>query len=231
MMRRILLSGAVAALLATAPAAAQQPTVPRQPTPAAADTSRRPAAAPRDTSARDTTAADTTARRRVSPGVAFYRSLLIPGWGQISTGAYRRAAVFITLQGASDFMLIKTLNKLKQAENREKTLRPQAFKAWVDSLNALKTPADSAKAKSYLDSPTAQTALLDTLAAAGHGLVVSRKKQREDWITLAVFWTLASAADALVLAELSDFPAEVGVEPRAGGGMFLRVALPVRKPW
>ncbi len=226
-MRRAILTGAVAALLAAAPAAAQQPTTPRQPTPAAADTSRRPAAVTPDTmAAQDTTAQDTTSVvcKRVRPGIAFFRSILIPGWGQISMHAYKRAAVFIALQGASDFMLIKTLNKLKQAEDREKLLRPAA----TDTVFA---HADSAIAQDYRDNPARLSAVLDTLPIAGHGLVVSRKKQREDWITLAVFWTLISGVDAFINAQLQDFPADVGVEPRPNGGAEIRATVPLRRFW
>ena len=49
-------------------------------------------------------------------------------------------------------------------------------------------------------------------------LVESREEQREDWITLSVFWLLASGADAYVAAQLADFDEHVGVSPTPGGG-------------
>ncbi len=50
-------------------------------------------------------APDTTPRL-ISPRAAFLRSVIVPGWGQISAHAYNRAAVFITLQSASWYMLV-----------------------------------------------------------------------------------------------------------------------------
>ncbi|MGH7461185.1 MAG: hypothetical protein ACREMA_09170, partial [Longimicrobiales bacterium] len=47
-----------------------------------------------DVSAQERAAAADTVRadsaRRITPGKAFYRSLLVPGWGQASVGAYVR---------------------------------------------------------------------------------------------------------------------------------------------
>jgi hypothetical protein len=221
-MRAALLAGAVAAFLAAAPVLAQQPTPPRQPTPAVLDT---PQAGPQ---APDTAARDTVVRKRVGAGTAFYRSLLIPGWGQISAGAYKRAAVFITLQGASDFMLIKTLKKLSAAQAREDTLRPRAFQTYIDTLRAR---GDTLSADRYVQNPRLLSPVLDTLAEAGHGLVVSRKKQREDWITLTVFWALVSGMDAFINAQLQDFPVNVNAEPRPGGGALIRASVPLRRFW
>lgn len=212
-MRRAALAAAAALALASAPLLGQQPTTPGRP-----DTTRntRP----------DTIRADST-RLRISPRAAFVRSLLIPGWGQISAGSPKSAAVFIALQGGSDYMLVRTISRLNQARSLE---RRQNTAARDSIFTALTEAGKDSLVNVYKADPSLLQPKLDTLSSA-HWLALSRKKQREDWITLAVFWTLASAADALVLAELSDFPAEVGVEPRAGGGMFLRVALPVRKPW
>lgn len=232
-MRRFLLAGAFTALMVAAPATAQQPTTPRQPTPPAADTARRAPA--RDTTAAvapDTMLVDTTPRHRVKPGVAFYRSLLIPGWGQISGGAYKRAAVFITLQGASDFMLIKTLKKVSDAEKRNDLLAGPLQDSILKKLNAPgRTAADSTLAAKYARSPALLRAAVDSLDGSGHALVVSRKKQREDWITLALFWTLVSGMDAFINAQLQDFPADIGVQPRQGGGMLIRATVPVRRFW
>ncbi len=246
-MRLSLLAGAAAFLLATAPAAAQQQpprtrpdttrrapadTARRAPAPAPApapvrrDTTRRaPAAATPDTSgpipSRDTVTArrDTAVVKRVGAGTAFYRSLLIPGWGQISGHAYKRAAVFATLQGASWFMLVKTLTKLKSAETEMNHWSPLT----ADSL--LHQAADSLANQSL--TPAGLKLKADSLSP-GFGLVKARKKQREDWITLVVFWTLASGADAFINAQLQDFPADVGVEPRPTGGTQITVTVPAR---
>ena len=214
--------GAAILLLTAAPLLGQQ-TPPRpRPDSARADTAITRVVAPRIDSVR----ADSS-RLRVQPRTAFIRSLLLPGWGQISAGATKSAAVFIGLQAASDFMLVKTIKKLNDARTIERGERSSI----QDSIfHALATGGDTATLNRYLKNPALLQPVLDTLAPT-HSLVVSRTKQREDWITLAVFWTLASAADAFVVAQLSDFPADVMVEPRSGGGMLLRIGIRARRPW
>ncbi|HEU0053633.1 MAG TPA: hypothetical protein VFQ39_10665, partial [Longimicrobium sp.] len=59
------------------------------------------------------------------------------------------------------------------------------------------------------------------------GLVRSRKAQREDWITLSVFWLFFSGADAFVAAHLRDFDTHVDVGPAPEGGMQLQATIPV----
>lgn len=59
------------------------------------------------------------------------------------------------------------------------------------------------------------------------GLVRERMAQREDWITLSVFWMFFSGADAFVAAYLRDFDDHVGVAPSPSGGAALQVTLPV----
>jgi hypothetical protein len=61
------------------------------------------------------------------------------------------------------------------------------------------------------------------------GLVRERLAQREDWITLSVFWMFFSGADAFVAAHLRDFDEHVGVVPSPSGGAALQVTLPVGK--
>jgi hypothetical protein len=59
------------------------------------------------------------------------------------------------------------------------------------------------------------------------GLVRARKAQREDWITLSVFWLFFSGADAFVAAHLRDFDTHVGAGPGPEGGLQLQATLPV----
>jgi len=59
------------------------------------------------------------------------------------------------------------------------------------------------------------------------GLVRDRLAQREDWITLSVFWLFFSGADAFVAAYLRDFDEHVGVAPSPSGGAALQVTVPV----
>jgi hypothetical protein len=58
-------------------------------------------------------------------------------------------------------------------------------------------------------------------------LVRARRNEREDWITLSVFWLFFSGADAYVAAHLRDFDEHVDVQPTAQGGTELRVSVPL----
>ncbi|HEX7117653.1 MAG TPA: DUF5683 domain-containing protein [Longimicrobiales bacterium] len=161
-----------------------------------------------------------------SPAGAFVRSLLVPGWGQASHGAYVRGGVFFALQAGSWFMLIKTMAKLAEARSIE-TRRVGAVR---DSLLAL--AADSAElAERYQDPRNLE---LDLQRAAEQdegvvdirGLVHAREEQREDWIAMTIFMTLMSGVDALVNAHLADFPARVSVDPALGGRLTVGVTVP-----
>jgi hypothetical protein len=63
---------------------------------------------------------------------------------------------------------------------------------------------------------------------AKHPLVRDRENQKEDWITLSIFWLFFSGADAFVAAHLQDFDVHVNAVPRpGGGGTELRATVPV----
>ena len=59
------------------------------------------------------------------------------------------------------------------------------------------------------------------------GLVKARRNEREDWITLSVFWLFFSGADAYVAAHLRDFDAHLGVGPAPAGAVQLQLNVPV----
>ncbi len=173
---------------------------------------------------RDTTAADSN---RVSPGKAFYRSLLIPGWGQASVGAYVRGGTFFGLQMGSAYMLVKTLGKLGEAHNVE-SRRVGAAK---DSLRGLM--AKDTAINRRLSEPAAFNTAVDSTPSVARvrRLINSRENQRQDWITYTVVWTLASGVDAFVAAHLATFPVKVDAEPASRGGLLLKLNLPTgRRP-
>lgn len=64
---------------------------------------------------------------------------------------------------------------------------------------------------------------------ADFGLVHSRRNQREDWITLSVFWYFFAGADAFVSAYLRDFDTHVRAAPGINGGTELQLSVPVGK--
>lgn len=161
-----------------------------------------------------------------TPAGALVRSLLIPGWGQAALGAYVRGSVYFGLQGASWFMLFKTIKKVGEASEIE-ARRVELARAEVLAA------ADSTLRAQYEQNPALLEAAIDTIpsVAASRNLVGSRKEQREDWIAWVAFWTLASAVDAYVTAHLADFPARATVAPRPGGGFRIGVSVPARRWW
>lgn len=203
-LRRCVCAVAVlATFAAAAPARAQQAT-PAPPAPLAA----------RDTSA-----------KRLSPRTAFIRSLIIPGWGQFSAGAEKRAVTFALLQSSSWYMLAKTLNKLSDAHKIETmriTLVTDTLRAQMqrDTALARVLSADSAF-KNRIDAA-------DTVVAS-RSLITSREAQRQDWITYTLFLTLASGVDAFVAAHLADFPATISTGPRPNGAFQLKLTMPARR--
>ena len=179
----------------------------------------RQAAPPRDTVSVDT--------NRISPGKAFLRSLLIPGWGQASVGAYVRGGTFFGLQTASAYMMVKTIGKLGEAHDIES----RRVGAARDSLHALMAK-DTALNRKFSDRVVFDAAVDSTPGITRvRKLIRSRENQRQDWITYTLVFTLASGVDAFVAAHLATFPGKVEAEPTVGGGMQLKVSLPTgRKP-
>lgn len=173
-------------------------------------------------------AADSLALRRFpSPGGAFLRSVLVPGWGQAAYGAYFRGGVYFAAEAGSWYMLLKTVAKLGEA----KDIEAWRVRAVRDSVAAA-IAADPKLVDQFKD-PGSLEEELDRAVNEHPGvigsrkLVDARKEQREDWIVLTLFWMLASGIDAFVNAHLSDFPAKVNAEPRPDGRFDLGVRVPV----
>lgn len=194
---RIVLLAVFAVVL---PARAQQAPVPVQPQPVAED----------------------TVRSGISPGSAFFRSVLIPGWGQFSAGAKTRGVIFVALQASSYFMLGKTLSKI--ADARDVQDERIAFES--DSLR-VKMAADTALSRKLSEPEAFDSAVNATASVVDiQKLIDSRKEQRQDWIAYTIFFTLASGVDAFVAAHLSDFPATITTRPAPTGGMNIQVGIP-----
>jgi len=177
-------------------------------------------------------AADSLAGPRLpSPGDAFIRSMIIPGWGQAAYGHYFRGGVYFAAQSGSWFMLLKSIAKLGEARQmrsyRDAAVRDSALAAIeADPKLSEKLRDDPAALEAELAKAVAEDAQAHTLRS----LVNSRRQQREDWIAWTLFWMLADGVDAFVTAHLSDFPARITAEPRSGGGMNLGVEVPIGNP-
>ena len=153
---------------------------------------------------------------RPSPGGAFLRSILVPGWGQASSGAYGRAAFYFLAQAGNVWMTYKT-NSLRDTARRQQRL------------------LEDAKTAELLRAGLAPEALEEELAADARIedirlLATARNEQMEDWVALTVFFVFFGGADAFVSAHLADFPVPLTVEPVAGpSGMAFEVG--VSLPW
>lgn len=170
---------------------------------------RPPAPPPGDT-------ATAEAEAGVSPGGAFARALLIPGWGHAAAGAYSRGGFYFAAETGVGWMLFKTISLLGAAEDARGLRRAEVRR----NLVAAGTRPDSVDILVDED-PTVQEA---------EGLVEARKDQREDWLALGVFLLLLGGADAFVSAHLADFPQPVEIDaavlPAAD-----RVEIGVSIPW
>ena len=167
--------------------------------------------------------ADTIPQELPTPRAAFVRALLVPGWGHAYLGETRRAVAYGALQTTSWFMLVKTLSRLGDIQERDDALTALAR----DSLNAAMA-ADSVLARQLEDPDRFETALLTYPGLENaRNLVGAREQQRQDWIVYTSFFTFVAAVDAYVTAHLKDFPADISTSRSADGGVSIGVRLPV----
>ncbi|HSH44919.1 MAG TPA: DUF5683 domain-containing protein [Longimicrobiales bacterium] len=161
--------------------------------------------------------------RRVSPGGAFIRSLVVPGWGQAAYDANVRGGIYFAGWAGNWFMLFRTYTRLGEARSRYDRRADQL----VDSLLTTTENPDSVRAllenPNYLEGVVRADQQGDDLRK----LVNAREQQREDWVAWSIFWLLASGVDAFVTAHLSDFPGEVDLQPRRDGSFTAGVRVPV----
>ena len=135
-----------------------------------------------------------------SPGGAFLRAVLLPGWGHASIGSYTRGAFYFAAEATTGILLARTLRRLARA--RDALAVEEQWR--TEALLSSGTPADSIPA--LLDED-------ETLDGA-RGLVESRSKQIEDWVAVGIFLVFLSGADAFVSAHLQDFPAPLSADVR-----------------
>lgn len=153
---------------------------------------------------------------------ALFKSLVVPGWGQLSVGAPVRGAVYFGIGVTSWTMLVKTIGRLDAAQ--EKVDDRADFLG--DSLRA-EMALDTALARELSDPEIFEAAVeADSLLSDKRGLVGARRQQRQDWIAYTLFFTFLNAVDAYVAAQLMDFPADFEVERRADGSAQIGVRIP-----
>lgn len=151
---------------------------------------------------------------QITPGGAFLRSLVLPGWGHVIAGAPARGAFYFTAQAGAVWMLGKSIQGRREAQRfraeEARIVRARHEAAGVSSLDSL-----------------AAFVRLDEEVAAWDGLIDSRAQQVEDWIALGIFVMLLSATDAFVAGHLMDRPEPLtlDVAPRPGGAWQFSVSL------
>jgi hypothetical protein len=156
-------------------------------------------------------------RRPVSPGGAFLRSILVPGWGQASVGAYNRAGFYFGVDAASAWMFFKTRRTLDSARKIlgrvEAEVTAQVVSAGVSDLQKIAAALDD-----------------NEQVTDARALVEARSQQREDWLAFGLFMVLIGGADAFVAGHLADFPDALKtgfrVTPDGGFEAGLSVTLP-----
>lgn len=153
----------------------------------------------------------------VTPRGAFLRSLLIPGWGQVATGAVSRGGIYFALQSGSLWMLRKSMLSRGDAKRFSEAERDIVIR--------------SLEAAGITDPAEVQQAIeADTGVRAWDNLTELRSQQVEDWIALSIFLSLLGAADALVSAHLMDYPEPLTLRVypgESGEGVQLGFVLPV----
>ncbi|MSR35930.1 MAG: hypothetical protein EXR95_04690 [Gemmatimonadetes bacterium] len=157
--------------------------------------------------------------RGTTPGGAFVRALLIPGWGHASVGAYTRGGFYFAAETTTAFLLARTMRRLALAKDA-RDLREEGLR---ESLLASGASPDSVAA--LVDG--------DPRVARSRRLVRSRRQQVEDWAALGVFAMFLSGADAFVSAHLRNFPEPVSatLEVAPGSaGVTVGLRLPVGRP-
>jgi len=153
----------------------------------------------------------------VSPGEAFLRAALIPGWGHASIGSYTRGGFYFAAQTATVYTLLRARTRIGTVQDRvrltEQVILSELASSGVTDPQAIRDALDG-----------------DTRLNGVRRLLEARQEQQEDLVALGIFLVLLSAADAYVSAHLARFPDPLDLEtsaaPNDGVDVGFRIALP-----
>lgn len=152
----------------------------------------------------------------ISPGGAFIRSMLIPGWGQAAVGSYGRGSFYFVTEAVSVWMLLKTASRRSTAR---------------DGLEFQRAEAERHLRAQGMTNPDSIALLVseDPAVLGAENLVDTRSQQFEDWAAFGLFMLLVGGADAFVSAHLSDFPVplEVDLQGTPEHGVEVKFSLPL----
>jgi hypothetical protein len=154
----------------------------------------------------------------VSPGGAFLRGALVPGWGHAAIGSYRRGGFYFALESATAYAFLRTHRRLSEARERA-SFRENAVRADLASEGV----TDPMVIQARLDQ--------DARLSGFQDLIESRESQQEDLIAFGIFLLFLSGADAYVSAHLARFPAPIELEVAPSSGrMEVGVRIPLPNP-
>ncbi|MGD2070325.1 MAG: hypothetical protein PVI57_16740 [Gemmatimonadota bacterium] len=152
----------------------------------------------------------------VSPGGAFARSVVLPGWGHAAIGSHTRGAFYFAAETTTLWMLARTIRR-RAAARDARDFRERVAEARL-------------RAQGVEDPQTIEETLAeDPDVSAARSLVSAREQQFEDWLALGIFLAFLGGADAFVSAHLRDFPEPVRVDLRPVGDRW-EIGLSVRIP-
>lgn len=148
----------------------------------------------------DTVSARDVPRAPITPGRAFFSSLVMPGSGQAALDRPYAGGVFLLVEALSLTMLHRAGEDLHLARRFARDSMPRTYQ--VD-------PVTGMVRRDSLGVP-----LVETWQASryGAGVVRSRRLQVEDWLAVLFFNHLFSGADAYVAAQLWDLPEMIGLQ-------------------
>ena len=153
----------------------------------------------------------------VSPGGAFLRAVLVPGWGHVSIGANARAGAYFAIESAVAYGIIRTRRRISEAASRanfrELLLREDLTTKGITDPNQIENALES-------------DATLADLKSLGE----SRSDQQEDLVAFGLFLLFLSGADAFVSAHLKDFPDPIAIEAGPTNDGRLEIGLKLRLP-
>lgn len=154
----------------------------------------------------------------ISPGGAFWRALVFPGWGHAAIDAHGRGGFYFAAQTATVYTALRTRMRVGEAQDRVR---------FREDLVLERLAAEGVTDPELIQQRMDEDPALSEL----RGLLDSRKEQQEDMVALGIFFLFVSAADAYVSAHLSRFPEPLEVSARAGPrgpvvDVGWRVALP-----
>lgn len=153
----------------------------------------------------------------VSPGGAFVRALLVPGWGHVAIGSYSRGGFYFALESATLYAFLRTRSRLSEARERadlrESVVRTDLASQGITDPEQIETLVEQ-----------------DELLGGFRDLVESREGQQEDLIAWGIFLLFLSGADAYVSAHLARFPAPIELQATPVGAERAEVSLRIPLP-